>query len=347
MPFGPFILQWRTPSPNPPAPTPLPPGITRTYIPTSAGPLELLSSLPSSTSDPTQPERPPLFFAHGGFGCAFFWVPYMQFFSARGYPCYAVSYRGHGGSWYPGLLRMYFAPRSKLVEDLVDGVKYAEGLEKERRGGKEDVKAVLIAHSNGGQLAQYALSRGLVTVGGYCHFAAVPAFGSFSCYKFWAPTAIFHMYYRCFHPRYILASIKQVKDAFFLPSTPDSQVQEFSRLLSPYESMLWAPQGLFAFVTGPDVLRSIAGWRVGGPDRMLVLAAERDVLCTPALLRDAAARYRAGLEKMIKSKEVEGEADREWEGVRFRFVNGLPHHLQNSEEWERGAEEVLEWVEQL
>jgi hypothetical protein len=60
--FGPFALQWRAPSPNPPKGTPLPDGITRSYVETPSGPLELLTALPADRNS----SRPPLFFAHGG-----------------------------------------------------------------------------------------------------------------------------------------------------------------------------------------------------------------------------------------------------------------------------------------
>lgn len=175
MAFGPFALQWRAPSPNPPLPSELPDGISRSSIPTPSGPLELLSSVPS---EPTDPGQAPLFFAHGGFGCAEMWVPYMQFFAARGIPCYAMSYRGHGKSWYPGFWRMYFTTRHTMAEDLAAGVHFIENAEAERTGANEKVRVVLVAHSAGGALSQYALSRGMIKVHAFCMFAAVPGFGS-------------------------------------------------------------------------------------------------------------------------------------------------------------------------
>tara|TARA_R110002003_G_scaffold595_9_gene20782 strand:+ start:14415 stop:14939 length:525 start_codon:yes stop_codon:yes gene_type:complete len=174
MPFGPFALQWRTPSPNPAVGSPLPLGTTRSYVKTPSGPLELISAIPSNP-DPT---KAPLFFAHGGFGCASVWLSYMTFFSSRGYPCYAVSYRGHGGSWYPGFWSMYFTGRHAIGEDLVAGIQEVEKLEKERRESKEKITVVLISHSAGGALSQYVLSRGMCTVQGFCMLAAVPGFGS-------------------------------------------------------------------------------------------------------------------------------------------------------------------------
>jgi pimeloyl-ACP methyl ester carboxylesterase len=106
------------------------------------------------------------------------WLEYMQLFASKGYPCYAVSYRAHGNSWYPGFWRMYFTTRAAIGGDLVAGIEHVEHLERERRQ-KDDVKVVLIAHSAGGALSQYVLSRGQAKVSGYCMFAAVPGFGSY------------------------------------------------------------------------------------------------------------------------------------------------------------------------
>jgi hypothetical protein len=137
-----------------------------------------------------------------------------------------------------------------------------------------------------------------------------------------------------------------VHDAFFTRETPVSVVKDLERLLSPYESMLWPLQALFRFVSGPDVISSIVGWRQGSRQaRMLVLAAEKDVLCTPAISKDAAERYRGGWRKVV-GNGVQSRNGGE-DGVRFRVVHGLGHHLQNHVEWEKGAEEILEWVEGL
>ncbi|KAF1950780.1 alpha/beta-hydrolase [Byssothecium circinans] len=374
MPLGPFALQWRAPSPNPPPPTDtLPDGISRFYIPTSSGPLELLTALPSSQTSSTT--RPPLFFAHGGFGCASVWITYMQFFASKGYPCYAMSYRGHGKSWYPGFWRMYFTTRGTIAEDLAAGVRHVEEIETKRRSvegsnveeeGEGRTRVVLIAHSAGGALSQYALSRGLVKVQGFCMFAAVPGFGSFSCYSFWALKVPIHFPYRFFHSKYLMITTSQVKDAFFTASTPNSVVEDLERLLSPYESMLWPVQALFRFVTGPDVLSSITGWSVrrksgegresqsrssNVSQRMLVLAADKDVLCKPVVLEDAAKRYRDAFREMVKAKKVDGVSEddlmRDDGAVGFKVVEGLAHHLQNHVEWERGAAALLGWVEKL
>ena len=128
-------------------------------------------------------------------------------------------------------------------------------------------------------------------------------------------------------------------------------------------------QALFAFVTGPDVLSSITGWvghssitpnDEGAPalkQGLFVLAAEKDVLCTPGILSDAAQRYRKALGGMVTEgkigevknfdTEVGDNKEISGQGVRYRVVKELAHHLQNHEEWERGADEILTWLEEL
>jgi hypothetical protein len=189
-------------------------------------------------------------------------------------------------------------------------------------------------------------------------------------YRHWAPSVPFNFPYRLFHPRYLLATTSQIHTAFFTPSTPRTVVKHLQNLLSPYESMLWPLQTLFRFVTGPDVLSSITGWRLRSTtgtatplvtDRLLVLAAEHDVLCTPEILRDAAKRYRSAFREAFRLEMLEGLAGNNdvkrlrlredtsegEEGVSFRVVKGVAHHLQNHVEWERGAKEILEWVGRL
>jgi hypothetical protein len=188
-----------------------------------------------------------------------------------------------------------------------------------------------------------------------------------SCYRFWLASAPLNFLFRLFHSRYLLATTKQVRDAFFTSNTPMYVVRDLERLLSPYESMCWPMQALLPFVTGPDVVSQITGWaprqtdreHAGITPRLLVVAAEHDVLCTPPVLEDAAKRYRAAFEHCVRAGKLDGvseddvrveDGDKEGEdrdGVVFAVVKGLGHHLQNHVQWERGAEAVLRWAEKL
>lgn len=196
---------------------PLPPGMSRSFIPTPHGDLEILHTTFSS-------QQPALFFIHGGMGSASVWLEYLSFFSEQqqqDIPCYAISMRGHGGSWYPSYLRMvYGTTKGDLTGDVVSGIRWAVDREREQRkqqqlgrgvikgqqgrqgkkgrGGEEgddiegkkeeeEVEMVLIGHSSGGGLAQYILSAGLlgglsVKVKGLVLMGAVPGFGSYVFY---------------------------------------------------------------------------------------------------------------------------------------------------------------------
>lgn len=128
-------------------------------------------------------------------------------------------------------------------------------------------------------------------------------------------------------------------------------------------------QALSPFVTGPDVVSRIEGWKprssadadegAGIAPRMLVLAAEHDVLCTPTVLEDAAKRYRNAFQHCVRVGKLDGVSEDDLraekengegehrDGVTFTVVKGVGHHLQNHVEWEKGAEALLRWTEQL
>lgn len=56
--------------------------------------LEVFSCLPAKKTN-----RPPVLFVHGAFAGGWMWTEtFMPFLAKAGYPCYALSLRGHGGS---------------------------------------------------------------------------------------------------------------------------------------------------------------------------------------------------------------------------------------------------------
>lgn len=160
-------LRWRRPT------TPLPPlpsGIDRLFVDTPGGTLEVLYAHP--TTPPPSADAPPLFFVHGGMGGAWVWLEYLGFFAARGIPCYAVSLRGHGGSYCPSYLRMVYATTKRmLADDVLAALRWVQA----REGGRE---LVLVGHSSGGGLAQFVLSEKEVRVRALVLLAPVPGFGS-------------------------------------------------------------------------------------------------------------------------------------------------------------------------
>ncbi len=87
--------------------------------------------------------RPPLLFVHGLGHGAWCWEHWLGAAADAGYPAYAVSLRGHGGS--PGRLRT-----ARLGQYVDDVVTTAEALPR---------PPVLVGHSMGGLVVQQVLAR--------------------------------------------------------------------------------------------------------------------------------------------------------------------------------------------
>jgi pimeloyl-ACP methyl ester carboxylesterase len=103
----------------------------------------------------------------------------MTFFSEKGFPCYAHSWRGHGASWKSGYFQtVWMTGKASIAEDLGYAFSWVEGFQAAKRDGpvsRDDI--VLIGHPTREGLSQYFLSRGLGTVGGLVIMAAFPPFG--------------------------------------------------------------------------------------------------------------------------------------------------------------------------
>ena len=150
----------------------LPPHITRAFISTPSGDLELLISKPVHPD----PKAPPIFFIHGGCGHASVWLEWMTHLHSSGYggTLYAYSARNHGASYAVPYLRMvYGTSLDDLADDLVACVQAVGEME-----GGEGREAVMVGHSSGGGLLQYVLAKGRVKCRGLCLLDAVPHFGN-------------------------------------------------------------------------------------------------------------------------------------------------------------------------
>jgi pimeloyl-ACP methyl ester carboxylesterase len=149
---------------------PLPSNITRSFVKTPAGDIELLTAEPAKIN----PEAAPIFFVHGGNGHASVWLEWMMHLSQTyGARTYAYSLRNHGASFSVSYLRMvWFTSLDDLADDLTASIQAAT--EKEGRA------PIVVAHSSGGGLAQYIISKGRVQVRALSLVGAVPHFGNVS-----------------------------------------------------------------------------------------------------------------------------------------------------------------------
>jgi pimeloyl-ACP methyl ester carboxylesterase len=106
----------------------------------------------------------------------------MQYFSALGYPCYALSVRGHGHSWKPGYMRMVWGyGKYDFAQDMAAAIGFVSGVESGIRfkdGAMFEAEdLVLLGHSAGGGLVQYFLGQGMGKAGGLVVIAGFPCFG--------------------------------------------------------------------------------------------------------------------------------------------------------------------------
>lgn len=165
-----FTLRWR----QKPQIRPLPSHITRTLVPSPSGDLELLECAPPQPD----PEVPPIFFLHGGYGSAGVWIEWMTYLHEAGYKgtTYAYSARNHGASYSVPYFRMvYQTPFEEIVSDFRKCLDFAT---KSQRANGHNEDFILVGHSSGGGVSQYALSKGLVRCRALCLVGAIPHFGA-------------------------------------------------------------------------------------------------------------------------------------------------------------------------
>ena len=347
---------------------PLPQHVTRTLVPSRGGDLELLTSTPSIPDSQT----PAIFFAHGGYGSAGVWLDWMTYLHNAGYqgPLYAYSVRNHGASYpVPYLSMVYRTSLDDVAGDLKTAFDFAKKQEV-AEGRSEDM--VLVGHSSGGGLAQYALSKSMISCRALCLVGAIPHFGATGVYVNWArhdPWFMARMLLHLQHPTSPLSSPGLVHGAFFGHEYPISAVEGFTRWMPKYESMGW-PSGMMGslgawwkgkaeWLDVKAIVSNISGAQndmTHANDIVCVLKGSEDMMMDDSMVARQAAEYRDALDlsqyseesatprtstKTIKGATV--ESDRR---VRVVVVEDAGHHVQNDVQQEMGAEALLQFVRQ-
>lgn len=108
---------------------------------------QLLNGLELFSWHPKNPtEKPALLFIHGAFAGGWMWTEtFMPYFAAAGYPCHALSLRGHGGS--DDHQHIDWHSIADYVDDVASIVEYLGST------------PILLGHSMGGFIAQKYLER--------------------------------------------------------------------------------------------------------------------------------------------------------------------------------------------
>jgi pimeloyl-ACP methyl ester carboxylesterase len=167
-----FTLGWRQQTPKQ---RPLPAHVERKFVSSPLGDLELLISRPKQH----RPTDPAIFFAHGGYGSAGVWLEWMSYLHESGYGgnLYAYSARNHGGSYSVSYLRMVYGTHlDDIVSDFATCFHFAQDQETSTNGNGAEL--VLVGHSSGGGVSQYALNHNMVRCRALCLVGAIPHFGA-------------------------------------------------------------------------------------------------------------------------------------------------------------------------
>ncbi|KAK5170160.1 uncharacterized protein LTR77_004745 [Saxophila tyrrhenica] len=344
---------------------PLPSHTTRTSVPTPLGDLELLISQLAHAS----PTAPALFFAHGGYGSACVWLDWLSYLHSTGYggTMYAFSVRNHGASYGVEYARMVYGTNLEdVVSDLGSCLGFA--VERERKAGREG-EVVVVGHSSGGGLVQFALLNGIIKCRALCLVDSVPHFGALPVYANWArhdPWFLLRNIFHLQHPTSPLSSDRLVHGAFFGSSFPRSAIAEFRKWMPGYETMGW-PMGMmgsfWAWCCGrPEwldvekIVRNVSGCQSSvRKDSICVMVGSQDVLMDLGMCKKQVAEYREVLvreqaEEKVKvvaaDESIEGVRMESDAGVRLVMVDGAGHHLQNDVQRDKGAEALLKFVQQ-
>ena len=348
----------------------LPPeGVERRMIRGSEGELELLiSESPAVSKD----SKPAILFIHGGFGGAGVWLPWMRILHDETKPytgsLYALSLRGHGGSFAPGYLEMaYLTSMTTLSTDVATAMKEIVTLE-EAKGNRNGL--IIAAHSNGGGLIQSAIASGklpikmLSKIGGLVGLSlitATPPFGAAGVYWNWFmadPFFVVRVNMHFGHPRSPLASTKLVRNAFFSKEMPEEEVKEFEKWMANYESLIWPSQMMFGrYVDVDDIYARMTKKNV------LIMAADGDKLMGVQGQRQMAREYANVLraEDMESSFanvhdvriEAEGTIAGElkeggkYGSLQLNLIRGSGHHVMNDVKRGEAAEVFRKWADSV
>lgn len=152
---------------------------------------------------------------------------------------------------------------------------------------------VLVGHSSGGGLAQYAIVNSSPDddplVSGLVLLGSIPPFGMRRVLAAWVrldPWALPRFLWNMGDVRSLLSTPLLVRRAYFGPHTPPTHVQEFfDRDMNHEETVSWMQDMLFRYVEPKNVKAKVPEGRV------LCVAADRDALITPDIARDTASEY--------------------------------------------------------
>ncbi len=229
--------------------------------------------------EPARPQDvPPLLFLHGAWHGAWCWQPFVDFFAAEGFHCYAVDLAGHGAAPRPADYDR------RRVRDHLPTLKAALAAIDPAR------PPCLVAHSMGGWLAQMLLAEPEPAgVAGAVLVAPVPASGV----PVRTSLKIMLRYPASFARPMLLQSmaitgLRMARRFFHGPDKPEGEVAASTARLRPEGALACLDLVLGLSRVNPSRVRRVP---------TLVLAAGRDYLFPSASERRLARRLGADFEE--------------------------------------------------
>ncbi|KAF5763556.1 putative chloride peroxidase [Helianthus annuus] len=266
----------------------------------------------TKTLDEKQQVQPPLVFVHGSFHAAWCWSEHwLPFFSENGFDSYAVSLLAQGESDDPD--GSVAGSLQTHAADIADFIK-----------NQTTLSPVLIGHSFGGLIVQYYLANlekdSSGNLAGAVLICSVPPTGNSGLvwrYLFTKPVAAYKVT-MSLAAKAFRTSLPLCKETFFSQDMDDNLVLRYQELMTESSRLpLFDLRKLNA---------SLPVASVPNPStRVLVMGAADDFIVDAKGLEETGSFY----------------------GVQPVCVEGVAHDMMLDSSWEKGAQVMLSWIQNL
>lgn len=230
--------------------------------------LELLCHMPNTNTG-----LPPILLIHGAFVGAWCWEDnFLPYFSQQGFPCYALSLRGHGNS--EGWENLRFSSLADYVSDVVQVI-------------EQDIKTlpILIGHSMGGMVVQKYLESHPAPAAVLMNSVPPTGLLGSSFYMACTDPLLFNQLSLAQNINMQFATPSLLKKAIFSENIPDEDIERYFQRIQPEsQRVVIDMMGL-----------NLPNYYKKPTQPMLVLGAEKDAFFAISMVRDTAAYYDADL----------------------------------------------------
>ncbi|CAI6238679.1 unnamed protein product [Periconia digitata] len=328
-----------------------PPVVESVQIATPSGPLELLTCTPHAAS--TKQQRQPILCVHGAHCAAACFKAMLPLFSQAGYTSYAVSVRGHGGSWQPSTFAFHaLTGIDSYVSDMMAALDFISA-------EHPDAQPIFVGHSMGGAILQRALGNwstlGMPNIqpAGLILLAAAPlSGGGMDVARRWqaaeaalaqqqppaVPAAAHQAWvpwlrsFFSFQPNTGLETPAQVRNKFFSSEAPEDVVEGWLRdSKGRLESIRVSIEHMWPFADSADVLAAIHSNARPVGRKILSILGEKDALISQDLTRQTFDGYR-----LVSQGEQEV--------MRLSLADSA-HHIMLDVAHERCAQSIIDWID--